>query len=183
MTTAHTSQVPMVLRSVAELAQLPRKHLVELWVKHVGHPPPKSASTSLLLQAAAYKLQEQHYGGLKRQDLRLLHKAADPSKVTGNKGFVNTGGNASQTLITNDELGDKQNQALEPAQRDKLPRKAQPIALRHGTRLVREWQGRSHSIEVRADGFGWNSEVYRSLSAVALAITGARWSGNRFFRL
>ena len=57
------------------------------------------------------------------------------------------------------------------------------IVLRPGTRLVRDWQGKSHSVDVRADGLSWNGTVYRSLSAVALAITGARWSGNRFFRL
>ena len=38
-------------------------------------------------------------------------------------------------------------------------------------------------MDVRADGLSWNGTVYGSLSAVALAITGARWSGNRFFRL
>jgi hypothetical protein len=57
------------------------------------------------------------------------------------------------------------------------------IILRPGTRLVREWQGRSHAVDVRVDGFGWNGKHYRSLSAVATAITGVRWSGNRFFRV
>lgn len=170
--------------SVAELAHLPRKYLVELWLKNVGRPPPKAASTSFLLRAAAYRVQEQQYGGLKRQDLRLLHKASDPGKIRGNKALVKTVGKANQTLLTNNEgLGNAQNERLGPAQRDRLRAKAQPIVLRPGTRLVREWQGKSHRVEVRADGFGWNGEVYRSLSAVAFAITGARWSGNRFFRL
>ena len=57
------------------------------------------------------------------------------------------------------------------------------IALRAGTRLVREWQAKSHSVDVMADGFAWNGTVYRLLSAVARAITGVRWSGNRFFRI
>jgi len=52
-----------------------------------------------------------------------------------------------------------------------------------GTRLIREWNGRSHTVDVVEDGFEWNGELYRSLSAVAQAITGARWSGPRFFRL
>ena len=50
-----------------------------------------------------------------------------------------------------------------------------------GTRLVREWGGRTHVVDVTADGCVWNGRSYPSLSAVALAITGARWSGPRFF--
>ena len=52
-----------------------------------------------------------------------------------------------------------------------------------GTRLLREWNGRTHQVDVTDDGFVWNGETYRSLSAVARAITGARWSGPRFFGL
>ncbi len=50
-----------------------------------------------------------------------------------------------------------------------------------GSRLVREWNGRTHTVDVVADGYIWNGEQYRSLSAIARAITGARWSGPRFF--
>ncbi len=52
-----------------------------------------------------------------------------------------------------------------------------------GTRLVREWNGVTHFVEVVPDGFVWNGERYRSLSVIARAITGARWSGPRFFGL
>jgi hypothetical protein len=52
-----------------------------------------------------------------------------------------------------------------------------------GSRLVREWHGRSHSVEVLNDGFRHAGRQYRSLSEVARAITGARWSGPRFFGL
>jgi hypothetical protein len=52
-----------------------------------------------------------------------------------------------------------------------------------GTRLVREWNGASHVVDVVDGGFIWNGARYRSLSAVARAITGARWSGPRFFGL
>lgn len=63
------------------------------------------------------------------------------------------------------------------------PSKPSGSALRPGMRLVREWNGRTHTVEVNAKGFVWNSEKYQSLSAVAHAITGARWSGPRFFGL
>ncbi len=50
-----------------------------------------------------------------------------------------------------------------------------------GGRLLREWNGVTHAVDVRDDGYRWNGKTYRSLSAVARAITGARWSGPRFF--
>jgi hypothetical protein len=52
-----------------------------------------------------------------------------------------------------------------------------------GSRLVREWQGRSYTVEVTDCGFEYAGHQYRSLSEVARAITGARWSGPRFFGL
>lgn len=56
-------------------------------------------------------------------------------------------------------------------------------AVKPGTRLVREWNGRTHMVDATADGFVYADKPYRSLSAVARAITGARWSGPRFFGL
>jgi hypothetical protein len=50
-----------------------------------------------------------------------------------------------------------------------------------GTVLMREWKGRQHRVVVMADGFAWNGRTYKSLSAVAFAMTGTRWNGPRFF--
>ena len=55
-----------------------------------------------------------------------------------------------------------------------------PIA---GTRLLREWQGVEQVVTVTADGFEWQGRPYRSLSAIARAITGTRWNGWTFFGL
>ncbi len=55
--------------------------------------------------------------------------------------------------------------------------------LKPGGRLLREWSGISHVVEVAEDGYRWNGKTFASLSAVARAITGARWSGPRFFGL
>ena len=52
-----------------------------------------------------------------------------------------------------------------------------------GTRLIREWHGTVHEIEVLEDGYLWRGVRHRSLSAIARAITGTRWSGPRFFGL
>jgi Protein of unknown function (DUF2924) len=51
------------------------------------------------------------------------------------------------------------------------------------TRLVREWRGVTHTVLVHADGFEWNGRRYRSLTVIAHEITGAHWSGPRFFSL
>ena len=53
--------------------------------------------------------------------------------------------------------------------------------VRPGTRLVREWQGRTYVVTVIEDGFNFDGETYGSLSAIAQRITGAHWSGPRFF--
>ena len=55
--------------------------------------------------------------------------------------------------------------------------------LKPGTRLMREWRGRSHEVLVLDDGFSWQGTHYRSLSAIARQITGTAWSGPLFFGL
>ena len=55
--------------------------------------------------------------------------------------------------------------------------------LRPGARLVREWRGRTHTVAVVDDGFEYGGRVYASLTKIAQAITGAHWSGPRFFGL
>jgi hypothetical protein len=55
--------------------------------------------------------------------------------------------------------------------------------LKPGTRLMRQWQGRSYDVLVLDDGFSWQGTRYRSLSAIARQITGTAWSGPLFFGL
>ncbi|MBB5764787.1 hypothetical protein HNR01_004434 [Methylorubrum rhodesianum] len=57
------------------------------------------------------------------------------------------------------------------------------LLLRPGTRLVREWHGRSHVVTVTEGGFELEDQRYRSLSQIAKHITGSHWSGPRFFGL
>ena len=56
-------------------------------------------------------------------------------------------------------------------------------ALKPGGRLIREWNGATHVVDVVDGGFLWKGQRYASLSPIARAITGARWSGPRFFGL
>jgi len=58
---------------------------------------------------------------------------------------------------------------------------AAPVA--EGTRLIRTWRGRTHDVLVTADGVTWRGQSYRSLSAVARAISGTNRNGPAFFGL
>ena len=59
--------------------------------------------------------------------------------------------------------------------RDKKPHAVQ------GTRLIREWNGKRHVVDVTEVGYIWQGKHWPSLSAIAREITGTRWSGPRFF--
>jgi hypothetical protein len=62
----------------------------------------------------------------------------------------------------------------------KIPKRREdrPIA---GTRLIREWRDVEHTVTVLDDGYEYQGRPYRSLSAIARAITGTRWNGRLFF--
>jgi hypothetical protein len=71
-----------------------------------------------------------------------------------------------------DELGKNGDLSQSPA-----------VRLKPGVRLVREWQGQTHTVTVMEDGFEWQGARRSSLSAIAREITGTHWSGPRFFGL
>ena len=57
------------------------------------------------------------------------------------------------------------------------------LVLKAGTTLVRQWRGHAHTVLVREDGFEYEGRHYGSLTVIAKRITGAHWSGPRFFGL
>jgi len=144
-----------VATEVAALSDLPRERLVELWEQRFGTRPPGSCGRPLLELAAAYVIQEKALGGLKAATRRALDKEAAPEGEGAGR--------------------------LRSRQRSSKIKSGRSI--RPGTRLVREWNGRTHHVEVVTGGFVWNGRTHRSLSAIAREITGAQWSGPRFFGL
>jgi Protein of unknown function (DUF2924) len=68
----------------------------------------------------------------------------------------------------------------DPDRRRRRTAQDRPIA---GTRLIREWKGVEHCVTVRDEDFEYQGRPYKSLSAVARAITGKRWNGLIFFAL
>src|SRR5216683_1342295 len=55
------------------------------------------------------------------------------------------------------------------------------IVLKTGATLVRQWRGHTHTVLMCEDGFEYEGRRYRSLTVIAEQITGAHWSGPRFF--
>ena len=68
--------------------------------------------------------------------------------------------------------------AGEGAENKPMPRKLTP-----GTRLVRDWHGQGHTVTVLEDGFEYDGKHWKSLTAIAKAITGNQWNGPLFFGL
>jgi Protein of unknown function (DUF2924) len=60
---------------------------------------------------------------------------------------------------------------------------APPLQIHEGTRFIREWRGQTIEVVALAQGFEWQGRTFRSLSEVASEVTGAHWSGPRFFGL
>jgi len=143
---------------VNSISALRRGDLLARWEQIYGTLPHKMISTKLLVRAVAYAAQAEQLGGLSKRTRKEL------LRLTG-------GGSLPSDEKPRD--GDHS-----PAERSRPRRTALP---RLGTRFVREWNGKSHVVEVVEQGFVWQGKTYRSLSAIASRITGTRWSGPRFF--
>ena len=63
------------------------------------------------------------------------------------------------------------------------PLKQPQPSFKPGTKLIREWKGKVHEVMMAGDTYIWGGQHYGSLSEIARAITGTRWSGPRFFGL
>jgi hypothetical protein len=70
---------------------------------------------------------------------------------------------------------------LRKAKRNSAAEDSTPTVAPLGATIVREWRGASHVVKAVTEGFLYDGRCYRSLSAVARAITGVHWSGPRFF--
>jgi hypothetical protein len=86
------------------------------------------------------------------------------------------GGLKPETIERLEALGEQ----LARGEKISLRDEHRPIS---GTRLIREWQGVEHCVTVRDHDYEYQGRPYKSLSAVARAITGTRWNGPLFFGL
>ena len=69
-------------------------------------------------------------------------------------------------------------QAKKTSLKNKKKKKFQPQV---GTKIVKEYHDRTHEVLVVEDGFAYEGEVFKSLSAIANKITGTKWNGLKFF--
>ncbi|RWD31654.1 MAG: DUF2924 domain-containing protein [Mesorhizobium sp.] len=145
---------------VAALGDLSRAELAAKWEKIYRCAPPKGVRRELLIRAAAWHLQAKRLGGLSTETRRMLRSAIDRvEKKIANRD--------SQANVVVDDI----KVMIAPKRRHVLP----------GARLVRDWNGRTHIVDVIEGGFVFEAKVYPSLSSIARKITGAHWSGPRFF--
>lgn len=135
------------------LATLSPAQLRDRWRLLSGEDLP-NVPVSRIQHLIAYRLQEKHHGKLPLQIERQLDRLA-VSRAKG--GQTDNGVNGRTT------------------------EQRAPIA--HGTRFVREWNGKTIAVTKTDQGFDWNGSTYRSLSQIARKATGAHWSGPRFFGL
>jgi hypothetical protein len=170
-----TSLETRIENEVAALGDLSRGELAARWIKAYGCPPPKGVKRGLLERAAAWHLQARYLGGLSPTVRRTIRDAVKLGSGAGNA----PGKLADMSNVGNTDAGVSTSNV---ARRGNKPLIQVP-ALRPGTRLVREWNGRTHVVDVSEDGFVFDGKTYRSLSAIAKRITGAHWSGPRFFGL
>jgi hypothetical protein len=155
---AHDAKHPQVLRQIAELHRLPMPELTERWrVLMGGEAPPYNKA--FLLKRLTCRLQELAYGGLPMDALQAMERALDDA------GYDAVGGERAAA------------------------RASTPTTRRHpglpmlGTRLVRDWNGQRYDVLVTRDGFEFEGRPYKSLTAIAKAITGTHWNGPNFFGL
>ncbi|MFI0844663.1 DUF2924 domain-containing protein [Mesorhizobium sp. IMUNJ 23232] len=174
-------------REIAAIGDLPRVELAGEWQRIYSYPPPKGLHRELLVRAVSWHLQAKRLGGFSvgtRQKLRSLIDDAD-RKATLKQARLDVRGRTGQ-------VGDApiavDASASAPAKTDaskaRIAGAGKPRRrLSQGARLIRDWNGRAHVVDVIDPGFVYDGKLYSSLTAIAFAITGTRWSGPRFFGL
>jgi hypothetical protein len=156
----------MLANLAAEMAALPRLRVSELRVKFAevcGEPTP-SHNKVWLVKRIAWRLQAKAEGDLSE---RARRRAAELIAAADLR--------LSAPPAEADTAKDKKPATLRMLTDDRLPRP--------GTILTRRYKGRTLQVEVLEHGFAFEGKTYRSLSAVAKAVTGAHCSGHFFFGL
>jgi hypothetical protein len=143
-----------VLKQIADLERMSAADLQRRWRELIGTEPPRY-NREFLVRRLAHRLQELTHGGLSQAARAKMDALLDEA------GY--------------DEIG-----ALRASRRPTQGRRELPVA---GTRLVREWNDERHEVTVVPGGFEYGGRRYRSLTAVATAITGTHWNGPAFFGL
>lgn len=155
------------------LPQLPLDRLRDLWSQHLGRSE-APAQKRVLLRELAWRVQARHLGGLDARTRRLLGQAVRNSQRAGvNRGAEIESDKPSGAMAVADGARKSRRVVRQPAP-----------TMPASTRLIRVWGNERHEVYVLEDGrFRYRQKIFRTLSEIARAITGTRWSGPRFFGL
>jgi hypothetical protein len=157
---------PETMAAVARLPEMTVAQLRDRYLVVFGEPT-ASRHKTWLVRRIAWRLQANDEGGLSELALARAAELAKDADI--------------RLTAPRREVID----AL--AERPRLKEVALPqirdAGLAPGTQLRREWRGKPVVVTVLNDGFDYDGQVYRSLSAVAKAITGTKWNGHAFFGL
>ena len=170
-------------RELEQLGSMSREELVERWQAAYGCPPPAGARRELLVYAAGWHIQVKRLGGFPAEVRRMLRREVERIRRECRVADL-----APETLAEErDKLADvgvaESYGSAADGERGAEPASVERRRLVPGVRLLRDWNGRTHVVDVTEAGYLYEGETYRSLSAIARKITGAHWSGPRFFGL
>jgi hypothetical protein len=146
-----------------------------------GEPPADGAGTDDP-EAAIADLKTRAIEDL-RTKWRALHRTAPPSRLSRDLLVRALAYQLQEKLHGGLSLATQRRlNELAKVLSSKGPERFDPgLSLKAGSRLVREWHGRTHTVIVIEDGFEYEGKHYRSLTRVAAIITGVHWSGPAFF--
>jgi hypothetical protein len=194
---------------VAAIEALDRDDCIERWRQMFGVAPPKYTSLEFMRKVLTYEAQVKAFGGHSNAVQRALKASlkAVRSEIEADSSAdanADTNFDASPPAVSASCV-ERQGVTERPASdahqsvqhytgasdaskitkstRSPKPSKPSVLSIRAGTHLVREWNGRTYQVEALEKGFRLDGKTYRSLSAIAKKITGAHWSGPRFFGL
>ena len=168
---------------LAAVLAMDRGRLVATWTDRFGHAPLRHTSVKLMRSVLAWEEQADRHGGHSKQVERLLRDRAQQlrkARVT-KAARITSAAKKGRTAAAAEGKG--QGKALPTASSPSATAPASAPLLRPGVQLMREWNGRTYRVEVTEDGFAMDGRTYASLTAIARRITGAHWSGPRFFGL
>ena len=144
-----------ITQQIRELQDMTVAQLADRYENLFGDPP-RVRNKAFLQRRVAWKMQEVEFGGLSNEAKSRLDELISKIDLP---------------------LGDPG-----PTRTRRAIRK-DPKAPLVGTTLIRHWRGQELRVEVRDHGFEWDGTIYKSLTAVARAITGSAWNGRLFFNL
>lgn len=150
-------------KEIAELKQMTVRELREKYEAVFGEPT-RAGNKDFLFKRIAWRIQSLAEGDLSeraRRRAELLARDADLRTTAPRTPLAAVGANDAKPAPS---PGDE---------RVPLP----------GTVLTRAYRGKAYHVIVREDGFEYDGQIFRSLSAIAKLITGSHWNGLLFFKL